>query len=81
MTWWLQPGWRETKCACGATIWPEGDPDWGACFTCFSDQLREREGDRTFEAAEDKYWAAKEWASHCAPWFETGKCEASHEQD
>lgn len=38
--WWLQPGWRQTSCArCGAKIWPEGDPDWGYCYSCFSDNL------------------------------------------
>jgi hypothetical protein len=36
--WWLQPGWTQTKCSCGATIWPEGDPDWGACYSCFSQE-------------------------------------------
>lgn len=40
--WWMQRGWIESKCSCGATIWPEGDPDWGACFSCFSAQLDER---------------------------------------
>lgn len=35
--WWLQPGWAETRCIkCGAKIWPEGDPDHGVCFTCFT---------------------------------------------
>jgi len=35
--WWMEPGWEETSCArCGRTIWPEGDPDWGLCFECFS---------------------------------------------
>jgi hypothetical protein len=33
--WWLQPGWTEIRCACGAVIWPAGDPDWGACVQCF----------------------------------------------
>lgn len=43
--WWLQPGWDEATCAqCGARIWPEGDPDWGLCFGCFSAQL---EGQQT----------------------------------
>lgn len=40
--WWLQPGWTSAKCACGATIWPEGDPDWGACYACFSQQLAQQ---------------------------------------
>ena len=44
MTWWLQPGWTETRCACGAKIWPEGDPDWGACYSCFSADLDARYG-------------------------------------
>lgn len=38
--WWLEPGWKETRCSqCGAMIWPEGDPDWGKCYTCFSAEL------------------------------------------
>lgn len=44
--WWLQPGWTQTKCACGATIWPEGDPDWGACYSCFGEDLAAREAER-----------------------------------
>lgn len=40
--WWLQPGWTETLCACcGAKIWPEGDPDWGMCYSCFSASLQQ----------------------------------------
>ena len=34
--WWMQPGWRQTRCHCGTKIWPEGDPDWGECLSCFS---------------------------------------------
>jgi len=35
--WWMEPGWKQTTCAkCGAVIWPDGDPDWGLCFDCFS---------------------------------------------
>ena len=41
--WWLQPGWTSAQCACGAAIYPEGDPDWGACYSCFSAQFEERE--------------------------------------
>lgn len=41
--WWLQPGWTDTLCAnCGAKIWPEGDPDWGQCYSCFSAQLEQQ---------------------------------------
>lgn len=36
--WWLQPGWTETRCACGQKIWPEGDPDHGLCWQCWNDQ-------------------------------------------
>ena len=39
--WWLRPGWTDARCSCGAKIWPEGDPDWGACYTCFSAQFEE----------------------------------------
>ena len=38
--WWLQPGWTQTSCAsCGAKIWPEGDPGWGYCYSCFTEQM------------------------------------------
>lgn len=48
--WWLQPGWRETRCACcGAKIWPEGDPDMGICFACYSQQQADN-------AAEEEYY-------------------------
>ena len=36
--WWLQPGWTDARCSCGKKIWPEGDPDWGACYECFTAQ-------------------------------------------
>lgn len=37
--WWLQPGWTDACCAqCGSRIWPEGDPDWGLCWSCMSAQ-------------------------------------------
>lgn len=35
--WWLQEDWNQALCAqCGRQIWPEGDPDWGLCYECFS---------------------------------------------
>lgn len=38
--WWLQPGWTQACCAqCGQQIYPEGDPDWGMCFQCFSAEM------------------------------------------
>lgn len=52
--WWLQPGWTETRCAaCGAKIHPEGDPDWGYCYPCFTQQLDQQQADR--EAEERHY--------------------------
>lgn len=46
--WWLQPGWADATCAsCGATIAPEGDPDWGYCWPCMqhrTEQHRDRSG-------------------------------------
>lgn len=56
--WWLQPGWTKARCACGATIWPEGDPDWGACFTCFSAQME----DPRMRDEEERYYAEMEAA-------------------
>jgi len=41
--WWLQPGWKEARCGtCGGKIWPEGDPDWGECYECFSSRLADK---------------------------------------
>ena len=35
--WWLQPDWKNTRCACGVNIWNSGgDPDWGECYECKS---------------------------------------------
>ena len=40
---WLEPEWKKTRCACcGNIIWPEGDPDWGMCYDCFSNYLNQR---------------------------------------
>ena len=36
--WWLQPGWTQAICSCGTKIWPEGDPDWGMCYSCMCAQ-------------------------------------------
>lgn len=42
--WWLQPGWTDARCACcGNKIWPEGDPDWGLCWPCKSEESRQQE--------------------------------------
>lgn len=41
--WWLKPGWTNTLCAnCGRKIWPEGDPDWGYCYECFTQNLKQK---------------------------------------
>lgn len=35
--WWIDPVWTSATCSCcGSKIWPEGDPDWGMCYECFS---------------------------------------------
>ncbi len=57
--WWLQPGWTQTRCSCGATIWPEGDPDWGACYSCFSQQ----QGEQQCADEEARYYAELEQQS------------------
>lgn len=56
--WWLQPGWTATTCGhCGKTIWPDGDPDWGLCYECFSEHLeRERAIADDLAAAEQARW-------------------------
>ena len=45
--WWLQPGWVNATCgSCGATIAPEGDPDWGLCWPCMSHRTEMAQRDR-----------------------------------
>ena len=40
---WLEKGWKDKCCArCGKKIYPEGDPDWGLCYDCFSDDVNRR---------------------------------------
>lgn len=43
--WWFDPSWGDATCAfCGANIKETGgDPDWGKCYDCFSQELEERE--------------------------------------
>jgi hypothetical protein len=59
--WWLQPGWTQTKCSCGATIWPEGDPDWGACYSCFSQQQGERDAEQQYYEELERQSAESTW--------------------
>lgn len=48
--WWLEPGWTDTCCArCGRKIWPEGDPDWGLCYDCFTKEIYEKEMRQEYE--------------------------------
>ena len=48
--WWFDPSWKETRCAnCGRRIWPEGDPDWGLCFDCFTEEIEERRREEEYE--------------------------------
>lgn len=57
--WWLEPGWTKARCGCGATIWPEGDPDWGVCYGCMCAQQEQQQSDREQEhyaALEHAYW-------------------------
>lgn len=40
---WLREGWTSARCAeCGARIWPDGDPDWGFCYPCFSARVERK---------------------------------------
>jgi hypothetical protein len=59
--WWLQPGWDQARCPnCGKRIWPEGDPDWGACYECFTAQLADREREQYEAQSEADYYAQLE---------------------
>ncbi|TDH35705.1 hypothetical protein E2A64_10220 [Pseudohoeflea suaedae] len=42
--WWLQPGWTDARCPCGANIYASGgDPDWGYCQECFTAEMEREE--------------------------------------
>jgi len=60
--WWLQPGWTDACCSvCGAKIYPEGDPDWGKCFTCFTADLdAQRAEAEHYKELEAEYWREME---------------------
>jgi len=61
--WWLQKGWTETRCArCGIMIYPEGDPDWGLCYRCFSDDLERNQ----MEAQQQSEYEAEMWSAYDA---------------
>lgn len=53
--WWLKPGWTDAVCGCGARIYPEGDPDWGRCFHCFSYEMEQA---RQYEEMEARRYEA-----------------------
>lgn len=67
--WWMQPGWTDALCArCGVNIHADGgDPDWGYCYSCFTDNLneerREQEERAAYEAAQEEAYAEEraEW--------------------
>ena len=57
----MEPGWKECLCAsCGQRIWPDGDPDWGFCFECFTDNVERKKAE---DAERDAYYAAMASAS------------------
>lgn len=71
--WWLQPGWTGAACPhCGAKIWPEGDPDWGACYSCFTQGLEHQraadEEARHFEEMEERRYREMEQESANSTW-------------
>lgn len=56
--WWMKPGWTSTCCGnCGATIYPEGDPDWGMCWPCMEQQGREQQADAEYQAMMEEAFA------------------------
>ena len=61
--WWLQPGWTDARCSCGANIAASGgDPDWGYCWPCMQRrterQSEEREAERRYyREMEEAYYA------------------------
>ncbi|GIU69153.1 MAG: hypothetical protein KatS3mg002_0389 [Candidatus Woesearchaeota archaeon] len=39
---WFNSEWVKARCyRCGNKIWPEGDPDWVLCYSCFSEKIQE----------------------------------------
>lgn len=69
--WWLQPGWTDACCGrCGARIYPEGDPDWGWCWSCMQESQNElQQANEHWAEEERRYWAGQ-WAEQAAPWFD-----------
>ena len=71
--WWLQPGWKDTTCmSCGSQIWPEGDPDWGLCLPCMTDDLeRHNIGLQRHEQCEREHEAQleREYEDYCNSMF------------
>lgn len=63
--WWLQQGWTSACCAqCGAKIWPEGDPDWGLCWPCKSDENRTRGAEDEWRAQQEQDSADSTWENY-----------------
>ena len=55
--WWLEPEWADARCTnCGAKIAPEGDPDWGRCFSCFGHDLQmQQQEEEYYRQQEEEY--------------------------
>ena len=53
--WWFDPEWKQATCAkCGTNIWNSGgDPDWGYCFDCFTENLNNRNQEKEMNDAID----------------------------
>lgn len=56
--WWLQEGWTSARCGkCGDKIWPEGDPDWGLCYRCMSEDISRRsDEEQYYRQLEEEYY-------------------------
>ncbi len=61
--WWLQPGWKDATCSCGANIWQNGgDPDWGECFDC---KVESSQQDYDYDADYLAQWEHDHYCDMC----------------
>lgn len=45
---WFDKSWTQAVCSCGTKIWPEGDPDWGMCFSCMCQQHSQQQQEQPY---------------------------------
>lgn len=68
---WLEPGWKNAVCACGANIAATGgDPDWGRCWPCMQRHTESQQQERDYYAEMERQYYADMMCEECEPWFD-----------